>query len=294
MKVLYFDCFSGISGDMAIGALIELGIDVEALKKELQKTNVTGYELLAEEKLQKGISGTDVTVLLESEQMPHDHHDHDHHHEHDHDHSHEHDHSHDHDHHHGHSHDHHDHDHDHNHHHHHDSRNLRDIETIIEKGEFSDKVKVLSKKIFREIAAAEAKVHGKDIYSVHFHEVGAVDSIVDIIGTAICLDMLGIDKVYASPLHEGRGFIECQHGFMPVPVPAVMEMLTDTNIPLIQEDINTELITPTGMAIIKSISSGFGNMPTMHTQKVGYGLGKRETGRLNALRVVLGEMPDEN
>ena len=138
-------------------------------------------------------------------------------------------------------------------------------------------MKQLSKKIFGEIARAEAKVHNKPISDVHFHEVGAVDSIVDIVGAAICIDLLNVDRIYSSPLHDGTGFIECQHGKLPVPVPAVMEMLTESNIPYIVEDINTELITPTGIGIIKTIASGFGAMPPMTVDRVGYGSGKRET-----------------
>jgi len=125
---------------------------------------------------------------------------------------------------------------------------------------------------------------------VHFHEVGAIDSIVDIVGSCICLHLLGVEKVYSSELHDGKGFIKCQHGQMPVPVPAVMEMLKNSNIPLIQEDVNTELVTPTGMAIIKTIASGYGRMPVMKLKGIGYGMGKRQTGRFNALRVSIGEI----
>lgn len=186
-------------------------------------------------------------------------------------------------------------DHSHSHSHGHHARNLRDIEALIDESGISQSVKDFSKKVFREIAAAEAKVHDKDIYEVHFHEVGAVDSIVDIVGTAICLDLLGVDRVYASKLHDGHGFIKCQHGTIPVPVPAVMEMLSGSGIPLIQTDINTELVTPTGMGIIKCLSSGFDSMPQMFIDRVGYGMGKRETGGFNALRIVMGTMPaDDN
>lgn len=164
---------------------------------------------------------------------------------------------------------------------------------IIDWSDLTDNVKEMSKKVFREIAKAEAKVHGKPIEEVYFHEVGAVDSIVDIVGTAICLDLLGVQKIYSSPLHDGKGFIKTAHGIIPVPVPAVMEMLADSNIPLITEEVNTELVTPTGMGIIKCLASGFGNMPVMAVQGVGYGLGKRETGRLNALRVVMGTLVEE-
>ncbi|MDP4183326.1 MAG: nickel pincer cofactor biosynthesis protein LarC [Bacillota bacterium] len=170
------------------------------------------------------------------------------------------------------------------------ARNLLDIELLIDASTLKQSVKDLSKKVFREIARAEAKVHNKGIDEVHFHEVGAVDSIVDIVGTAICLDLLGIKEVYCSPLHDGQGFIECAHGVIPVPVPAVMEILANSQIPLIIDDVNTELITPTGAGIIKTLCRNFGSMPIMIIDKVGYGFGKRETGRFNALRVVMGNI----
>jgi pyridinium-3,5-bisthiocarboxylic acid mononucleotide nickel chelatase len=297
MKVLYFDCFSGISGDMTLGALIDLGIDRDAFKRELDKLNLSGYDIVIGSKSRNGIIGIDVNVILNSEYEKHqerikNHDDYHREHEHSHEHGHSHGHTHRHDH-HGHIHG---HDHwDGHHSHHHDlgERNLKSIETIIDWSDLSLKVKDFSKQVFREIAKAEARVHNKDINEVHFHEVGAIDSIVDIVGIAICLDLLGVEKVFSSPLHDGHGFIECQHGIIPVPVPAVMEMLKDSNIPLISEDINTELVTPTGMGIIKCLSSQYGVMPAMTIEKVGYGMGKRETGRFNALRVVLGTLTED-
>lgn len=248
MKILYFDCFSGISGDMTIGALLDLGADEARLRKELSMLNLDGYELIIEKKASNGITGTDVTVLLEEE-----------------------------------------HAHDHGHNNTHSERNLSDIVQIIDKSSLSQGVKEFGKAVFHEIAKAEAKVHGKGINEVHFHEVGAIDSIIDIVATAICLELLGVEKVYSSALHDGRGFIECRHGVIPVPVPAVMEMLSGSGIPLVSEEVGTELVTPTGMGLIKHISSSFGKMPPMVVGATGYGLGKRETGRLNALRVFLGE-----
>ncbi|MCG9966797.1 nickel pincer cofactor biosynthesis protein LarC [Pelotomaculum terephthalicicum JT] len=247
MKVLYFDCFSGISGDMTLGALIDLGIDVELFKGELHKLNLTGYEITIQKKVKHGIAGTDIEINASKD-------------------------------------------------HAHSSRNLRDIEMLIDSSGLNEQVKCFSRKVFREIAGAEAKVHNKSIDEVHFHEVGAVDSIVDIVGTSICLDLLGAQKVFSSPLHEGQGFIECLHGMLPVPVPAVMEMLAGGRIPIpvITENINTELVTPTGIGIIKCLASGFGSMPAMIIQKVGYGMGKRETGRLNAMRIVLGTLLENN
>ena len=299
MKVLYFDCFSGISGDMTLGALLDLGIDGELFKSELKKLNLSGYEIVIQKKSNNGIYGTDVQVLVDeyNHGESHDHNEsHDHgyynynndkhggqhdschgsqHEEFD-EHSHEHPHEH-----------HHEHQHEHYHHDHIDHRNLKTIEEMIDNSSLRTRVKELSKKVFREIAKAEAKVHNKDINEIHFHEVGAVDSIIDIVGTAICIDLLGIGRVYSSPLHDGRGFVTCAHGIIPVPVPAVMEMLSGTNIPLVTEDVNTEMITPTGMGLIKCLASDFGNMPAMLIDRIGYGMGKKETGRLNALRVVM-------
>jgi len=242
MKVLYFDCFSGISGDMTLAALLDLGIDETEFRKELDKLGLTGYRLQIEKVQKSGIYGTDVTVIVENDV---------------------------------------------------EERHLEDIELLIDRSGLKQNVKDFSKKVFREIARAEAKVHNKDINEIHFHEVGAIDSIVDIVGCAICIDLLGVDKVYSSVLHDGKGFVKCSHGIIPVPVPAVVEMLAGSNIPFRTIDVDTELITPTGMGLIKSLASGFGNMPMMTVEKTGYGMGKRETGRLNALRVVMGELMDE-
>jgi uncharacterized protein (TIGR00299 family) protein len=295
MKVLYFDCFSGISGDMVIGALMDLGVEEEVFRRELGKLKLSGYDFIIKKIVKNSIAVTDFKVVLEQDicakydkahehldcgnvdgQKEHQHFDensscidelqhsnhHDHHHNDDHSHTHNH------------------------------ARNLKDIEELIDSSDLSDKVKEFSKKVFSEIAFAEAKVHNMAVEEVHFHEVGAVDSIVDIVGTAICLDLLEIEKVYSSPLHDGTGFIECQHGRLPVPVPAVMEMLTNGKIPYIVEDINTELVTPTGMGIIKCLAHSFGNIPKMQITKVGYGGGKRDTGRLNALRCIMGTMKE--
>lgn len=256
MRVLYFDCFSGISGDMTLGALIDLGIDVELFRRELNKLGLTGYKISFQKKTQFGISGTDVDVILDAPDQAET---------------------------------------GHTHWHAHHSRNLKDIELLINASLLNERVKSFSVKVFREIAGAEARVHQTTIDAVHFHEVGAIDSIVDIVGTAICLDLLGVQAVFSSPLHDGQGFIECQHGILPVPVPAVMEILADNNvsIPIVSENINTELVTPTGAGIIKCLANSFGNRPPMIINQVGYGLGKRETGRLNALRIAMGTLYEE-
>ncbi len=274
MRVLYFDCFSGISGDMTLGALLDLGLDSNAFLYELDKLNLRGYSVEIKKVVKNGISGTDVNVILEEDVHEHNH---EHHHAHEHDHTHEH---------------HHEHHHDDTHRHSHSQpeRNLQAIENIINMSDLKPRVKAMSTKIFREIACAEAKVHGKSIDEIHFHEVGAVDSIVDIVGVCICIDMLGIEKIFASELHDGKGFVKCAHGLLPIPVPAVMEMLCNSRIPLISEDIPYELVTPTGIGILKVTCSAFGKMPPMSIEKTGYGMGKRDTGRFNALRAVVGSL----
>ncbi len=242
MKALYFNCFSGISGDMTLGALLDLGIDQEHFVNELEKLDLNGYTIEIKKQIKKSIIGTDVDVILK--EVPGQHY----------------------------------------------TRNLYDIQKIIDDSELTDWVKAKSKDVFKEVARAEGKVHGKPIDQVHFHEVGAIDSIVDIVGSVICLELLGIKKIHVSKIHDGNGFIKCQHGIIPVPVPAVMEMLSGTNIPFVTEDVKTEMVTPTGMALVKCLGTSFGQIPEMTIEKVGYGYGKRETGRLNALRVVMGEV----
>lgn len=283
-KILYFDCFSGISGDMTIGALIDLGIDREKFQAELAKINI-GDEFKIDIKpgIKKGISGTDFTVILNdhdhhghhhAKEHVHKHEDHPHHHEHDHSHHHETAHAHhtlevkSHDHHHAHS------------------RNLNDIYQIIDASQLSGFVKDLSKKIFMEVAVAEAKIHAKTIDDVHFHEVGAVDSIVDIIGAAICIEMLEVDEIHCSEINVGSGFVKCEHGIFPVPAPATMEILR--GMPIYCKNAQKELTTPTGAAILKAACTVVGVAPEFVIEKVGYGMGKRDMEIPNVLRAVLG------
>ncbi|MBP1926588.1 uncharacterized protein (TIGR00299 family) protein [Sedimentibacter acidaminivorans] len=284
MNILYMDCFSGISGNMTIGAFLDLGVDEKMLINELNKLNVDGYKIEISKKIKNGIEGTYFDVLLENEEHEYEH---EHSHEHVHDHAqHDHDHTH-------HEHDHHDH-HDHEHSHHHDHqqhlhRNLYDVEKIIDDSELSQKVKKLSKKIFNYVAVAEAKVHGKAISEVHFHEVGAIDSIVDIIGTAICVDSLNIDKIVVSKLHVGMGFVKCQHGLMPIPAPATLEIIKNGKIPVYSKGIEGELVTPTGAAIVAALADEFGNQPDMEIEKIGYGSGFKDFEIPNMLRLTLGK-----
>ncbi len=244
-RILYFDCFSGISGDMTLAALIDLGIDAEKIIGEIKKLGVSGYNFSVQKTKKYGITGTDVDVSLHEDNL-----------------------------------------------HNEEERNLYEISQIIRESSISEKAKEMALSIFGEIAQAEAAVHGKAIEEVHFHEIGAVDSIVDIVGVAICLDLLGIKKVFCSPLHEGTGFIECRHGVLPIPVPAVAQMLSGSGIKLVTEDIAAELVTPTGIGIIKTLTEGSSQMPPMSIEKVGYGFGKKDTGRLNALRIYMGNMDE--
>jgi uncharacterized protein (TIGR00299 family) protein len=156
-----------------------------------------------------------------------------------------------------------------------------------------EEVKAMSVRVFMEIAAAEGKVHDVPAEDVRFHEIGAVDSIVDIIGVCICIWLLNIGDVYSSEIHEGKGFVNTRHGRLPVPVPAVLAMLEGSNIPIVAENIESELVTPTGLGLLKTLANSYGPMPKMRIEHVGYGFGKRDVGRLNALRAVLGELVED-
>jgi uncharacterized protein (TIGR00299 family) protein len=255
MKILYFDCFSGISGDMTLSALIDLGVDKELLIQELEKLNISGWKLALSNEQKHGIVAKHVEVILEEEEQEH------------------------HPHHHGTE-----------HHHPHVHRNMADIASIIDESRISEKAKNLAKRIFMRLALAEAKVHGTTPEKVHFHEVGAVDSIIDIVGTAICLDILSPDAVYASVLHDGYGFVKCQHGTIPVPVPAVTEVLAARGVSFKQLDIEGEMMTPTGAAIIAELAESFGPLPEMKITRTGYGAGKKDFSIPNVLRVISGEL----
>lgn len=256
MRTLYFDCFSGISGDMTLGALLDLGLDKEVFLSELKKLNVDGYRIQFSKKMKNCIEGTDADVILLENKHYHGEFS--------------------------------DHDSIDLHHHVHINRNLHNIETMINESDLNKKIKGLSKSMFLKVAQAEAKVHGTSIENVHFHEVGAVDSIVDIVGTAICISMLKVEKIISSPLHDGTGYITCRHGIIPVPVPATMEIVTSHSIPFYTKGIQSELVTPTGAAIIATLAEEFGAMPKMIVEKVGYGTGKREMEIPGLLRVFLG------
>jgi uncharacterized protein (TIGR00299 family) protein len=286
MKTLYLDIFSGLSGDMFIGALLDLGVDFHQLEHELEKLGVEGYHLHSRRASKSAIEGVKFDVHLEE----------DHHHEHDHGHSHEHAHEHHH-HEHAHGHDHH-HRHDEHEHHHHDDhdhdhehgRNFSEIRELISESKLSPWVKERAIGVFTRIARAEGKIHGMPPEEVHFHEVGAVDSIVDIVGACIGLELLGKPRVLASAVVEGSGFIECAHGSFPIPAPATLNILGDAGIAISQCEEPHELVTPTGAALLAEFAESFGPMRGLVAERIGFGLGTRENKtRPNVVRAVLGQ-----
>jgi len=290
MRVLYYDCFAGIAGDMNLGAMIDLGVEQSYLRERLALLGLSGYQLLVSPASKMGIGGTRVEVIVEDGESPspedesyHDHHHgeehhHDvgHHHEtdsiyHDHEHPHEHEHHHDGCHHDG----------------GHQHRSFSDIKALIEGSGLSDEEKSLSLKIFSTLAEAEGKVHGKPIDEVRFHEVGAVDSIVDIVGGAICLVSLSPDAVYCSRVELGGGSVACAHGLLPVPAPATALLVQ--GMPVHIGGTNVEMTTPTGAAILKAIVSEFTDGISFTPERIGCGIGSRDTEIPNILRVFLGE-----
>lgn len=239
MRILYYDCFAGISGDMNLGAMIDLGVDQEHLKSELQKLNIEGFHLEIQKDIRRGVSGTKATVVIENpEKEKH--------------------------------------------------RHLRHVEEIVNQSALSPEVKALSLKIFDLIAVAEGKVHNISKERVHFHEVGALDSIADIVGAAICLDYLKVDKVMAAPIQLGGGMVKCAHGLMPVPAPATTEIVQ--NVPVKAGLVQHEATTPTGAAILVATVHEFTDQIDFKIDKVAYGIGQRDVSEVpNVLRVYLSE-----
>jgi pyridinium-3,5-bisthiocarboxylic acid mononucleotide nickel chelatase len=237
MDILYFDCFSGVSGDMLIGALLDLGIDFDFLKKELKKIDLAGYQVFLDKKVQQGILSSNFRCEV-SEQPRH--------------------------------------------------RSFCDIRDMIKISQLKKCVQDRAIVIFKIVAEAEAKVHGKSVEEVHFHEVGAIDSIIDIVGAAILLDCLDVKYVVSSPLVLGSGTVQCAHGVLPVPAPATALILE--GVPCFAGNVKGELTTPTGAAILKSVCNDFKYIPEMKIKKVGYGAGDMVLDSPNILRVFLGEM----
>jgi hypothetical protein len=262
MKTLYLDIFSGISGDMFIGALIDLGADDRKLERELKKLKLDGYQLHVARQQKSGIAGVKFDVHLANA--------HEHHHEHEHHHASRFTH--------------------HDHHHHEENRAFEEIKKLIGRSKLSAWVKKKSIAVFRRIAEAEGKIHGRPPEKVHFHEVGAVDSIVDIVGACIALELLGKPHVLATPVVEGTGWVDCAHGRFPVPAPATLAILGARGIGVTQCDEPHELVTPTGAALLAEFVEIFGPMQNLVAEKIGFGLGTRENKtRPNVLRAVLGE-----
>ena len=298
-KILYLDCASGISGDMTVGALLDLGASREKLVRALDSLGVSGYHLQFGRTKKCGIDAYDFDVHLEEEEHHHDYeHGHEHEHSHDehehshdeHDHEHHHDHEHTHDHEHAHTHDHehsHEHAHTHDHMHPHVHCNIHDIFEIIDRLDASDRVKNLARRMFEIVAGAESKAHGIPVSEVHFHEVGAIDSIVDVISAAFCLEDLGIHRVVVSPLSEGHGFARCQHGLMPVPVPATANIAAAQGLELTLRDVEGEMVTPTGAAIAAAFRTEAALPKKYQIEKIGIGAGNKDFAHANILRAML-------
>ena len=266
LKTLYFDCSSGICGNMVFGALTDILGDDMYLIHELEKLNVDGYKVEISKKLSHGITGTYVNVIVDGvDEYGNVHYlNSDNHNEHEHNDA----------------------------HFHHKHRNLADVNKIIDDSDLDNRVKDLAKRIFLRVAMAESKVHGKSLEEVHFHEVGAIDSSVDIVGTAILVCKINPDKIISSVVNEGHGFIECAHGTMSVPVPATSEIFANSKVKFRQIDVDTELVTPTGAAIIAELADDFRTIPEMTVSKVGWGAGTKELTIPNILKVYLGDFEE--
>jgi uncharacterized protein (TIGR00299 family) protein len=236
MRIAYFDCFSGISGNMTLGALVDAGLEIERLRMELARLSLSGYEL-SPEKVQRGrLGGTFVWVNVAETRT---------------------------------------------------ERYLEDIEKIINTSDLADQVKHLSLQIFYNLAEVEARIHNTPIERIHFHEADAVDAIVDIVGTVAGLWLMDVERVYASPVHIGRGTVRCAHAVLPVPAPATLELLR--GVPIYGRDVDAELVTPTGAAILATMVEEFGGAPPMQVEQIGYGAGMQDNPQLpNLLRVSIG------
>jgi uncharacterized protein (TIGR00299 family) protein len=237
MRIVYFDCFSGISGDMILGALIDLGLEQKTLMKHLSKLKLSGYEIEVLKEQRGPITGTRVNIRVDQEEQP--------------------------------------------------PRSAEQIRELIDKSKLPDQVKKKSLAVLERLATVEGNLHQQPLEHVHFHEVGALDSIVDMVGACIGLHVLGIDHVVASPLPLGRGFVQCQHGMLPLPAPATLALLE--SVPVYDSGQERELVTPTGAAILTTVCTEYGGFPTMSIEKVGYGVGQHpENHPPNLLRLVLG------
>lgn len=237
MKIAYFDCFSGASGDMILGSLVDAGLSPHFLTQELEKIGLAHYDVSFKQVVKKGLGATRAIVSFDSS-------------------------------------------------HHHSHRCLSDISLLIKNSSLSEDIKQKSISIFTRLAGAEARIHRTSVEAVHFHEVGAVDAIIDVVGAVAGLFLLEIDEVYCSPLHVGAGTITCEHGILPVPAPATLELVR--GVPIYSTGVHGELLTPTGAAILTTLSKGFGSMPALTTEALGYGAGSADFEIPNLLRMVIG------
>ena len=244
MKIAYFDCFAGASGDMILGSLMDAGLELDQLKLELAKLHLTHFDLQVKKVVKQGIAGSQALVIVnETQQNRHPH------------------------------------------------RNLADIKSIIAQSDLEDSVRQKSIAIFTRLAAAEAKVHQTAIEKIHFHEVGAMDAIIDVVGAVAGITTLGIQKIICSPLHLGSGTVASAHGTLPVPSPATAELVKGK--PVYSTGVEGELLTPTGAAILTTLASDFGPMPTMSVEQIGYGAGESDPSIPNLLRVMIGKTAED-
>lgn len=237
MKIAYFDCFAGASGDMILGSLLDAGLPLEKLKGTLAKLQLDNYDLKVKKVLKKGLGGSQALVIINETDQKH--------------------------------------------------RHLADIKAIISQSDLADSIQQRCIAIFTRLAEAEAKIHQTTIDRIHFHEVGAMDAIIDIVGAVAGTTLLGVQKIFCSPLHIGSGTIKCAHGTLPVPAPATAELLKGK--PVYSTGIKGELLTPTGAAILTTLASNFGPLPAMAVEQIGYGAGTSDPSIPNLLRVLIGE-----
>jgi uncharacterized protein (TIGR00299 family) protein len=237
MKIAYFDCFSGASGDMILGALIDAGLSPRLLRRELNKLRIPTVYLRIRKVLKGGLSATRVVVEGKNEKRSH--------------------------------------------------RSLKELLTIVGRSSLDVEIKEKSKEIFQQIATVEAKIHQKPVNKIHFHEIGGLDSVVDVVGAVWGIRQMGIEKVHVSKVNVGSGFVECEHGILPVPAPATLALMKGK--PIYSSGIEKELLTPTGAAILATVGSQFGPMPNMKVEAIGYGAGRDDLLHPNLLRLVLGD-----
>jgi uncharacterized protein (TIGR00299 family) protein len=236
MRIAYFDCFSGASGDMILGAMIDAGLSPQRLREELRKLRIPTIHLKSKKVLKAGLAATQVTVAGRNEKRSH--------------------------------------------------RNLKEILRIVERSGVEADVKEKSKEIFERIASVEGKIHRMPMEEIHFHELGGLDSIVDIVGSVWGIRQLGIEKIYVSKVNVGGGFVKCEHGILPIPAPATLSLIKGR--PIYSSGVERELFTPTGAAILTTLGSEFGLMPLINVERIGHGAGRDDLPHPNLLRLIIG------